>query len=52
MCGRVGVSSGLDLHEDLDAAIADKEVVEEPFLKLRRVEGSDDGATPNFGVVG
>jgi len=52
VCGRVRVSSGLDLHEYLGAAIADEEVIEEPFLKLRWVEGSDDGATPNFGVVG
>ena len=52
MCGRAGVSSGLDMHEDLGAAVADEEVVEESLLKLRRVEGSGDGATSNFGVVG
>ena len=52
MGGRAGVSSGLDLPEDLVAAVADEEVVEESFLKMRWVEASDDGATPNFGVVG
>ena len=52
MCGRARVSSRLDLHEDLGAAVVNEKVVEEPFLKLGWVEGSSDGATPNFSVIG
>ena len=52
MCRRAGISTRLDLHKNFGAAVANIEVVKEPFLKMRWVKGSSDGVMPNLGVVG